>query len=259
MKPQTKPQLQSTDKYHLFDYNEEQREIKDYHVKNLMASMSKYGYSPSKPIQVYRKGSRFVIVDGHNRFVAAKNLGISFYYVTEGEDAQEFIATGNYVVCSWRVGDFAKMFAVRGIKDYATLIEYHQQGIPLTNAASMLMGKQSQDGGGRAGGASLSIKDGSFRIKTRKKIDALVGFINKFKDRNDCVTTRVFVVAMDKIMDVDGLDMDQLTRRVESNLSSLKRCATNFQMLELIEEIYNYRSSIKVPLAFNASKAKAMK
>jgi hypothetical protein len=227
-----KPQLQTTANYDRFVYNDEQRKVFPSHVKDLMESMKRWGFLPSKPIQCYQKGAKLVIIDGHNRFIAAKNCQIPVFFVIESEDHQGSIDRVNAVVKPWVLENFIKMFVSRGIKDFIILSEYAQFGIPIRLAASLLVGTSVAN----LNSSIKSIKDGSFKIKDRTRIDAIKTLIEKTQG-NPVFKSRSFITAIELVMRVKDFDMEKFTARCISNPKFIQREATTDQMLESIENL----------------------
>lgn len=256
MKPTVKPpQIKTSSNYDQFTYNEEQRPIKPAHVKALMHSMARFGFIPSKPIQCYAKGSKFVIVDGHHRFIAAKNNQIPLVFIVEESGiSQESMAVENSVVARWRLIDFVNIYARRGMADYIELKTYSDLGIQVMMAANLMAGN-----GAVSNVQSSHIKnlqEGKFKIETRKRILPIVEIINDFKAKNTAFGTANFIMAIELCMRVDEFDIDRLRKKIALNIQAIGKTATVNQMLDSIEECYNHHASSKIPLAFLANQKK---
>ncbi len=250
--------IRETSVYTCFVYNSDQRPINSGHVKDLMSSMGTFGFLPSKPVQVYQDGKKFVIIDGHHRYIAAKNLQIPVLYVVEPKSHQESIASGNRFQNKWTAANFVNMYANRGLAPYKELKEYAALGIPLTSAASMLTGRSSAARGGSNGGAN-SIFDGTLQIKTREKIEKIAQFLRDYGNDNKAYKTHNFIVSAELCMRLKDFDFSQLSAKLAANPRMMARTATVDQMLDQIEEIYNYHQRIRTPIAFPAKECKKVK
>jgi len=240
------PSLQSTNNAKLFVVNPEQRPINPNHVKFLISSMGKHGFMGSKPIQCYRRADgKLVVIDGHHRLEAAKHLGITFYYVVEGEQMQEAMPDGNRGLM-WKNADFVRQYSIRGNKDYAALSSYVARGLPLAIAASLL-------GGQSAGSGNIvkSIPSGTFKVKTTDHAEKILSMIE------DDPSARVFrhanfIKALSMCLWVKEFDFQTFKHRAEHNHHMIPNCSNVLDFLAAIEEVYNFRSQKRVSVAFLA-------
>lgn len=246
--------IRETSQYAMFIYNEEQRPIDVKHVRHLMESMSTFGFLPSKPVQVYQKGKKLIIIDGHHRYVAAKNLGISVAYVIESATNSESMAKVNGLQKPWQLKNYLMQYAGRGLPDYVELEGYHKLGFSIQQAAKMLAGLSASGYGG--GRVSSELRSGEFKIVTRDKIEIIAGFIRSEGGKNKAYKTANFITAFEMCLRVNHFNPDQLTRKLAANPRAVTRTATVDQMLDQLEEVYNYHQHIKTPLAFEAKQKK---
>lgn len=242
--------LEKTADYSKFVTNDEQRPIKEKHVKKLVAAMQSMGFLPSKPIQCYRKNGKLVMVDGHHRFTAAKSLGIPVFYVVETEQCQDTMAAENSLVSKWAGEDFVRLFAMRGMKDYVELMSYKQKGIPIVMAASMLI-----DNAASSGNAHKSIQDGTFKIKSRNQINAVLSFLEEFGEINPALKSRSFIAAISNVVMCDDVSLETMRTRIRENPSMITKASTQQAMLAQLETVYNHRSRNPIPLKFLVEKA----
>jgi hypothetical protein len=241
--------IQSTKNYDQFTHNPKQRTFKPNKVRRLMAYMKRHGFTPSYCISAYRgKSGKLIINAGHHRLAAARELGIPVLYVIEHEwTTQELSAEGSETT-AWTIADHVANYAKDGCKDYQELLSISSMGIPLNLAASMLAGE-----GAGSGNAGESIKLGTFKIRTRDHINAWIAMHKEFGDRVNCITHRTFIQAWSKCMFTPEFDQDTFTRRLRMNPLMLDRCSNEDQMLRQIEDLYNFKSPKKIPIAFLVS------
>lgn len=237
--------LETTNDYTRFVTNKEQRPINTSHARKIAENMADCGFIPSKPIQCYKEGNKLVVVDGHHRLEAAKTAGVYLYYIVEPKQCQESMAAENSLVKPWAQIDFVRLYANRGGKDYMELLAYQEKGIPLNMAASMLITNSA--GSGNAG---KSIKNGTFKIKSRNLINSVLSFLDEFSKSNPAIRTNNFIAAISSCILCGEIDIEILRSRIRENTSMIEKTSTYDAMLEQFERVYNFRSRNPIPLKF---------
>lgn len=238
-----KPETKHTSDYSLFKMNEHQQPMSATHVNHLVASMEKYGFLPSKPLTVIPSGMHLRIIDGHHRLAAAKHLGIPAYYVVEDKAIASCIGDINYTVKKWASASFAKMHAANGNADYRTLMQYVGLGFPVQHAASVLIMQSAT-----SGNATKDVRNGNFRVKSTALADAILAIWNRVVDVAPEVKHKAFIEAYSTLYFVPEFDTELFVRRLLNNPTMMVKCSTREQMLDVIEDIYNFRSHDKVPV-----------
>jgi hypothetical protein len=249
--------LEKTKNYSLFTKNHEQRPLDQAHIRRLAESISIFGFLPSKPVQCYKKGQKLIVVDGHHRLAAATAAGAEVYYIIESDRCQQTMAPENVLVKKWQVMDFVRLYAARGSDDYRMLLYYHERGIPVSMAASMMI----KNGAG-SGNATRAISDGTFRVKDTNQIEKVDALIQEFGNIAPATKSRSFIAAISKCILWEEFDFDMFVRRMRENHLLLEKTSNEEQMLTQIEAIYNFRSRQRFPLKFHveeAAKARNMK
>jgi hypothetical protein len=241
-----KPILEESKDFDSFLKHQNQQPMSDSHVKKIAELMKRVGFLPSKPIQVCKYKDKYGIIDGHHRFAAARMLGIPFYYVVEDIDHSDLIGEENALVRKWASLSFVKLFASKGSKDYQTLLEYAER-IPLALAASLLIGNVAY-----SGNANPSIPIGTFKIKTTKSIDTILHVIDSVSSIAPEIKKRSYICALSMLLYVPDFSVEQLIIRIKSNPSAIVAAADKSQALDFLEEVFNFRSKIKINLAFQA-------
>lgn len=197
-----------------------------------------------------RKDGKLVINTGHHRLAAAKELQIQVAYVVEHEWSTRELVDEGTSSKPWGCSAAAESYAKEGIQDYITLIEYASKGIPMRYAASMLRGEHAA-----SGNASEYVNDGTFKIKTTKHIEEVLFVVNALKGRSDEAKSMTFISAISALTKVNGFSAQTLIRKIEILGCRIEKAKTRDQMLDQLEEIYNYQNRNKEPLAFNAKEA----
>lgn len=244
--------VESITDYSIFVAHEHQQPMSPKHIEAITASMRAHGWWPSKPITVYRRSDgKLVIIDGHHRFHAAQILGIAILYVIEPASHSDNIGQMGLLVRVWSSLSFAKMYAEKGNEHYAKLLAYTQRGLPMKQVASLLIGESAG-----SNNASGLIKNGSFKIKTTKSVDAIMGTFETIGEQVPVIKSRVFVEALSLCLFVPEFDIYTFHIRALNNPRGFDKCVTRDQALKNIEEIYNFRAREKIELANMAQKAK---
>jgi hypothetical protein len=248
--------IRETSVYTCFVYNAEQRQIDPKHVRDIMDSMKTWGFLPSKPIQCYQDGKKFFIIDGHHRYLAAKNLQIPVLYVVEAKSHAESMSCVNGLQKPWQLKNYLNQYVKRGIESYRILAEYHELGFPISQAARMLSGHSAYGGQSARSSTGKLLRDGVFKIKTREKIEIIASFVREHGSKNPAFSTNNFIAAFELCLRLKDFEPERLTRKLANNPKTISRTANVDQMLDQIEEVYNWKQQIHAPLAFNAKQTR---
>jgi hypothetical protein len=236
-------QILATKDYGLFENNPHQRTFTMRKVKSLMEKMRENGFPPSMAISVYRHGGKLIINAGHHRLAAAKELGIPVFYVTEHKWTHKELSDEGDINTSWSLRDHISNYAKEGKEDYMELLRLQEMGLSATLAASMMRGES-------AGSGNANVKTGAFKIKCRHQTFKWVAMWNEFGQRVPSLCHRSFVTAWSKCMLTPEFDQEVFLKRLRANPDMLDRCSTEDQALNQIEDVYNYKTPRKIPLAF---------
>lgn len=235
-----------TTNYDLFANNPLQRLFRQDKVDGLVKKMRCNGFPPSMAISVYRDKRGFLVINtGHHRLAAARILGIAVLYVIEHQWSPQELGDEADTATPWMIKDHVSMWAKEGKEDYQVLLRLESAGLNITQAASMLHGEAAG-----SGNAADYIKAGTFEIKTWDQVNAWLAMNEEFGERVPCVEHRTFVSCWSKCMFTPEFEQDVFIKRLRANPTMLEKCATEEQMFRLIEELYNFKSPRKIPLAF---------
>lgn len=228
----------------IFNSIEGNRIIKEGHVAKLKNSMlNKYLFSP---IIVNEK---LEVIDGQHRLRALKEIKKEnekslpvYYIIVEGynlPDVQKY----NMNTSNWGYLDYAKSYAGLGNKHYKKCLEfYNKYGFGITLTIAMLKGNKSRLSGGYDKDNFCS---GNFKIKNLKKAESLADKITSLKKYIDCYNKRSFALAMIKMLNKDRFNFNRFKNKLSYQANKLNYPSTTNQYLEVIEEIYNYKSRAK--------------
>ena len=239
-----------TNNYGKFIINEFNRDV--VRKKKLKASMEKYGFHPGFPIIVVRVGERLKIIDGHHRFMVARELGITVFFLEFKEDEVPSMHELEGGKVPWSIGDYVTSFARCDKKPFVNLLEYHKAtGIALSNAASMLMGQS-------AGSANYqeAIKEGTFKLGNQEHADVVADIVIHCKTKGvQWASHGLFVQAISKISRARDFDAEVLKQKISRFHSFMEKQPNLERYMDMLDDIYNRQSRMKIPLKFQAEQA----
>lgn len=242
----------STNNYSLFTPHPKQRPIRDSHVQFLMGQMRKRGFLSSFPLMCVKVGQKIVVVDGHHRLEAAKNLGIILYYNVEGLDCLDAIGDVNASNSRWVLADFVRSHVVDGKPDYITLQKYVDCGVAVVMAASLLAGHSAG-----SNNVTSALVNGTFKVKTTRHIDIILSIRDTMHGYNDAVSTSNFMKALSLCLWLPEFDHTIFLRTLKRYPMMLQRLSNIHDFLKSIEAVYNYnaRGRRELPIALLARQA----
>ena len=208
--------------------------MKEWHIKELMEKMQKYGYLPNKAISVNEKNE---IIDGHHRFHCAKELNIAFeVQVCKGLKSEDIIFA-NQGQQNWDKKDFTKYWANVGNENYIALRDFMAKypKYHITQALILLMNEPN------AHPKTKLFQNGDFKIKSVKKaedyaqkIDLLAevfpkAYQSKFISALICCETRC-----------KEFNFNEFYEKLKKFPDKMTPSITTKSYLEKFHEIYNY-------------------
>jgi len=129
-----------TKDYSKFKFAKENRKTKKALVEKLKNSMSKHGFISGRPILITED---WVIVDGQNRFEAAKELGIGLHYDFLKGDHVEKMIDLNSSQSNWSLQDYINSYAMQNIDCYRKMVKFEEKHkLGPTNNISICIGAQ---------------------------------------------------------------------------------------------------------------------
>jgi len=248
------PKLQRTKDYSRFVFAKGNRDVSINRLrpahKALRESMKKYGWLPFEPIGVYPDGKgKLVITEGQHRFTFARELGLDVYYVIHEEQVD--IAEINQCAATWTPSDYCKKWIHDGNSEYEEVIEiaeYH--GIPITIAFSMLAGSASWQQA-----IKKRFESGAYKITNRKNAMRVFSIYKALCDINKSAKHSQMLRSIWACCLVPHFEETRLINTAKRRPEMLTRVGTLDAWLEIIQDIYNFGRSAKVPIKFEAQEA----
>lgn len=147
--------LQETNDYDLFKIREDNRDLDRNHVKNLKHSLEANNDLKLKPIIV---NSDYEIIDGQHRFMAAKDLGVTIYYLIDDNYDSKKMIEFNTLQKNWKPEDYLKYWINHGNEDYLKFNEFCKD---IGFRVSLMLSWLTSSGGS----TSRNFKTGLFKFK----------------------------------------------------------------------------------------------
>jgi hypothetical protein len=230
--------------YDRYKFNSLQRKIKEGHVKELMESMRVHGFLTSKAISVNEKNE---IIDGHHRYLAAKNLGFPLLVQVSKGLNEEAIIQANQLQENWDKHDFTNTYAIQGNPNYIALRDFMVKfpKFKITQSLILLMNEPN------AHPKKKEFQQGKFKIASVKKAEELAlkvetlanhfpkAYQGKFISALICCETRC-----------KGFSFSEFVEKLSKFPDKLTPSISTKGYLEKFEEVYNYHRVKKQHLKF---------
>lgn len=234
----------SYDKFQAFKGN---RGIAPIHVRNLAKSMKDHGWLDSMPMTCIKNGNgKLHILDGHNRFYAAKSIGGEVKYTLVDEKLGETeIYALNRTQKRWTSADFVKSYARMGNKEYERLqdfMERHKCGV--ATAAPLLTGTPAISTG--------IIESGNFKVNDEQRAEKLMVLLGQLRTALKMTIKINFLRVFLKATSFDDIDPSRLVDQMIKYPNLVLDFHREDDIATMLENVYNYHKGEKnkVPLAF---------
>lgn len=253
------PKIQRSTNYSEFAFLQTNRPIDTENSKyrDLFKSMKKLGWVPSFPATVFMKNGKKFLIDGQNRFTAAKEQGKAIIYVVVdvNYDIPDLVSSFR----AWSSNDFAASIAAKGNAHYVKLVEFHKKhGISANRAACLLLAREHQMRDS-SGSATAALRAGTFKFTESGRLHAetvlrVCSYLPKKLRKN-----RAANAAIARICLVDEINVETLIQKITSNNPQIIPKITVDDYLHLFEDIYNKRNTKPVAVTLRVLEAQRKK
>jgi len=221
------------DEFILSEYNRDPG-----HYKKVMESIKENDYTRYQPILV---SSSMEIVDGQNRFLACKELGLPIHFIVS-QDIHIFAAADiNKASKNWNAMDYARHYSARGKESYTRLLELchkYDQRISVVGAfGKIASGAKSH---------SDNIKKGKFEFRDDIDVDAFFVHMLIFDNFYPFSKREKFVKAMLKLYVHPDYDAEKMANKLKYNSGVVHEQPRVDMMTEEMLNLYNYKSRNKI-------------
>lgn len=247
--------VNSTNDYSIFASIEGNRVVNKLHVERLKTSFEK-SYLMS-PILVNEK---YQIIDGQHRFNAAKALKLPVHFIVANGYGLREVQTLNTNMKNWKKEDYLHAYCDLGYDEYLKMKQFMQDfpdfGIAvaeqlITNTVGGANNSRSMKiQGDVIKGKLRDFQEGELRIPNLILAYDNAEKIMMFKPYYDGFNRKGFVASMIGMFKHENYNHSQMIQKVKNNPIALTHCSNVTQYKILIEEIYNFRSRVKVSLRF---------
>ena len=237
-----------TKNYDLFELHPFNRTVKK--IDRLAQSMEIHGWLDAYPMHCVRNGNgKLKIKAGHHRFDAARSINLPVKYVIC--DDKSTIHELERSTTHWSMRDYLESFGKLGDMNYLKLQEYSRKyRIPLNVSLTLLSGNAANFSGWH----SDKFKQGDFKVGNPSHAES-VGEMVLFCDElgvEFCRNSR-FVTALSKVMLVDGIDHDELKKKIKNHIYLVKKQPDVVGYIRMLEEVYNRQRGNKLAIAIQAT------
>lgn len=227
-------EILNTTSYDQFKTFVSNREVDENHVIRLMRMITKKNLLPSNPIKVT---SKMEVVDGQHRLEAASRLGLPIYYICDDNLAEADIATLNTNQKNWSVMDYVNYWTVKKKPGFDKLSAFLSENPKISVSTALML----MDGFGSRN--TKELREGVIDVFNYDRACEVARILKFFRNIIDFAYERNFVLAVSVMVNTTGYDHAIMESKLEFQSRSLVRCISSRQYVELLEEIYNYRSS----------------
>jgi hypothetical protein len=227
------------DKFILVNGN---RDIK--HVKKIKKAIETNGNLMDYfPVVCSKVGQKLKVLDGQGRVQAAKLLGLSVSYVVAETITEDMIGPINSVPTIWSTKNYVNWYADRSYPAYVELRKFiNETGVPVTVALQLVTGAMSD--GGVHQKVNEAFKNGEMHIKDMNHAYKVANVISLLKKHGIAfATSRSLVLALNRLCKVELFDIERFDKKLEYQTGRFTKCAEFAQYIQMIDEIYNYRST----------------
>ena len=217
-----------------------------HHIMRLRKSIRENGYMQEKPIIV---GSDLVIKAGHHRYYAAIAEGSgAWVQIDDDYDLTEHSLADN-IQKPWSTLSWIRLHANAGSGDFPRIQDFlTRYGFGVKVGMMLLSDKQSEPSADEFD----VIAKGTFVVKdwgkAEWKAERILDFAPYFENDNRCRST-LFAAAILKCLKVKGYNHQRMLKKVAMQTRKLRLQRTRQENLEMLEEIYNYRTSQRLRLS----------
>ncbi|TYP92060.1 ParB-like nuclease domain-containing protein [Fodinibius salinus] len=223
-----------TKDYGKFNFNSKNRHVNPAHKDNLVESIEQNNLLEAQPITI---NADFEIIDGQHRFIAAKELGLPIYYIKVDRLEIDDAITLNINTRNWRYKDYLLYWIAQGKEEYTYFKKFMDQygfGYAVSLA---LLGLGQADKGQKL---TDIFNAGKFVPKYRDYAEDMGQKVKQLEEYGKFVTTRSFMLAFDKVMQMDEFNFDEFLRKVKQTPGRFQRRADVDHYLRMLEQVYNY-------------------
>jgi hypothetical protein len=227
-------ETQQTTDYDLFRTITSNREVDEKHVNKLVRAIRQKNLLHLNPIVC---NNAMEVIDGQHRLEAARKLEVPVYYVMDANISRNDMATINSNAKNWNVMDYINFWTIEKRPGFDKLSSFLSENplIPPSTALMMLSADGTRN--------TREIRDGVVDTSNYQQAATIAGILKGYRNMIEHAYERNFVLAVIAVVNNPAYDHAVMQSKLEYQSRSLVRCISKKQYIELLEEIYNYKSS----------------
>jgi hypothetical protein len=230
-----------TSDYSQFHFLQGNRDLNETKLNKIIKSVNEgLNFFKYCPILV---NEGYYIIDGQHRFMACKKLKLPIFFVVVPNFSLRQIAEINNNQSKWKVRDYMNCYIDADInrEDYKTLGRIASDyRINISTGINLLMyGKVG------SGGQADAFRDGKFKVNYLGSAERLLSLAKDYEKFGGEWRCRAFLLAMEKLVASDKYEHAAVLKKIEKHGLKIEPQSTAKEYLHHIEELYNYKNSIR--------------
>lgn len=242
------PIVKFTTNYSIFKMLDGNRRVNQLNLRRIIQSMRE------KPlVTIIYVNEKMEIIDGQHRFLAMRELGLPINYVLVHGYGIDEVQVLNAIGMNWTKVDYLETYISKGNENYIKFKEFRDffPKLTFTMSVRLLSGftteKEVTFDGVR--GKAKDFENGNFVVSDYatacKHAYMIMDYEPHYKSFNDLT----FCLTLLNIFKHPNYDHERMMKRLNSQPNSIRGCKNQKQYHDLLEEIYNYKSRIKLSLS----------
>lgn len=206
------------------------------------------------------------IVDGQNRFLARKELGLPiYYYCIDGLDIHDVAYLNSYGK-NWSDSTYIEMYASLGYEEYQRILQFREMfpDMNITSIMCLLNASSTHAFGVVGSDKSLKskqknanigdLKSGEYKIKDWNKSVYLANCVMQYKPFASpgvqVYKHNHFVVAMIRLLRDNQFDNNEMVRRVGMYPDMFYKCINADNYIKMLNNLWNRGRRNKVSFSY---------
>jgi len=231
-----------TKNYDMFKFRDDNRErISPAHVASIKKSIEMKNMLHMRPISV---NANMEVIDGQNRLMAAKALGVEIYY-----EKNEDLTPGDIILMnvskSWGMSDYLNFYVKNGYPEYIKLKEFmHKNKVSLKIAMTIMLGVTWK--------SNNEFKHGLMKFRDEFATDELdicwetIEYIKKMNGFSLYTTSARFWMALIKLVRHVGFNADQWRQNLKKMAERFGPRPSIDDYSKLFMQVYNWNNKNKI-------------
>lgn len=204
------------------------------HYHKVRDSIKENDYTKYQPILV---NSKMEIVDGQNRFLACKELGLPVHFIVSDEIKIFAAADINRASKNWTAMDYAIHYAKRGREPYIKLLDLcakYNQKLSIVQCFGKMTGSNRSH--------TENVKSGQFQFREDVDIEDFLSHMQDFEPYYSFAKKGKFVKAVLKLYLTKGYDQELMRNKLRMASGIVHEQPRVDMMTEEILKLYNYKA-----------------